>query len=355
MTQKSIDLFIDAIRKGGAERVCVNYANYLADNNYRVRIVLFREYEDSYINLLDDRIELVYLHCHNASSMLKKIKATNFVFSSTVITFNHQISIALWFYGRFIDKTKFKLIARNVNFLSRDLHIRKNSIKKFVTILLTKLVYKKIDYFIAQCNDMKDDMVSYLSIPESKITVIYNPVSTSIYKQPDAKKDIDLLFVGRIKKQKGLDYLANVLDLVSQKRQIKVCIIGTGDLEIELQKKLDEITKRNNIEVERILATDDVNSYYNRSRITILTSLYEGFPNVLAESLTVGTPVVSFDCPSGPAEIINNGINGYLVPCFDCDDFSNKVISLLDDNQLSDIRYFNSEKSFNLLEKVIKN
>ncbi|OBU42354.1 hypothetical protein AYY26_05310 [Photobacterium phosphoreum] len=134
-----------------------------------------------------------------------------------------------------------------------------------------------------------------------------------------------------------------------------MCIIGTGDLETELQKKLDEITKRNNIEVERILATDDVNSYYNRSRITILTSLYEGFPNVLAESLTVGTPVVSFDCPSGPAEIINNGINGYLVPCFDCDDFSNKVISLLDDNQLSDIRYFNSEKSFNLLEKVIKN
>ena len=354
MTQKSIDLFIDAIRKGGAERVCVNYANYLADNNYKVRIVLFREYEDSYINLLDERIELVYLHCHNASSMLKKIKATNFTFASTVITFNHQISIALWFYRRFINKSPFKLIARNVNYLSRDLHIRKNSIKKFVTILLTKLVYRNIDYYIAQCNDMKDDMVSYLSIPEDKITVIYNPVSTSIFKQPNVEKDIDLLFVGRIKKQKGLDYLASVIDLVSQKRKIKVTIIGTGDLETELQHNLDDIKKRNNVEIERILATDDVNNYYNRSRITILTSLYEGFPNVLAESLTAGTPVVSFDCPSGPAEIIENGINGYLVPCFDCNEFSQKVISLLDDNQLSDIRYFNSDKSFNLLEQVIK-
>ncbi|SMY31745.1 glycosyltransferase [Photobacterium andalusiense] len=354
MTQKSIDLFIDAIRKGGAERVCVNYANYLADNNYKVRIVLFREYEDSYINLLDDRIELVYLNCHNASTMLKKIKATNFEFASTVITFNHQISIALWFYRRFINKTKFKLIARNVNYLSRDLHIRKNSIKKFVTILLTKLVYRNIDYYIAQCNDMKDDMVSYLSIPENKITVIYNPVSTSIFKQPNVEKDIDLLFVGRIKKQKGLDYLASVIDLVSQKRKIKVTIIGTGDLETELQHNLDDIKQRNNVEIERILATDDVNNYYNRSRITILTSLYEGFPNVLAESLTAGTPVVSFDCPSGPAEIIENGVNGYLVPCFDCNEFSQKVISLLDDNQLSDIRYFNSDKSFNLLEQVIK-
>lgn len=354
MTQKSIDLFIDAIRKGGAERVCVNYANYLAENNYKVRIVLFREYEDSYINLLDERIELVYLHCHNASSMLKKIKATNFTFASTVITFNHQISIALWFYRRFINKSPFKLIARNVNYLSRDLHIRKNSIKKFVTILLTKLVYRNIDYYIAQCNDMKDDMVSYLSIPEDKITVIYNPVSTSIFKQPNVEKDIDLLFVGRIKKQKGLDYLASVIDLVSQKRKIKVTIIGTGDLETELQHNLDDIKQRNNVEIERILATDDVNNYYNRSRITILTSLYEGFPNVLAESLTAGTPVVSFDCPSGPAEIIENGINGYLVPCFDCNEFSQKVLSLLDDNQLSDIRYFNSDKSFNLLEQVIK-
>lgn len=355
MTQKSIDLFIDAIRKGGAERVCVNYANYLADNNYKVRIILFREYEDSYINILDKRVEIVYLHCHNASSMIKRIKATQFVFASTVITFNHQISIALWFYRRFIDKTKFKLIARNVNFLSRDLHLRKNSIKKFVTILLTKLVYRNIDYYIAQCNDMKDDMVSYLSIPESKITVIYNPVSTSIYKQDDIKKDIDLLFVGRIRKQKGLDYLANVLNNVSQQRHIKVCIIGTGDLEDKLQHDLDEIKKHNDIEIERISATDDVNSYYNRSRITILTSLYEGFPNVLAESLTVGTPVISFDCPSGPAEIVENGVNGYLIPCFDCDEFSAKVLSLLDENTLADIRYFNSDKSFNLLEQVIKN
>ncbi|OBU22881.1 hypothetical protein AYY22_07905 [Photobacterium kishitanii] len=80
MSQKSIDLFIDAIRKGGAERVCVNYANYLVDNGYKVRIILFRVYEDSYIDLLDDRIDVIYLHCHNASSMIKKNKSNKLYF-----------------------------------------------------------------------------------------------------------------------------------------------------------------------------------------------------------------------------------------------------------------------------------
>ncbi|PSU97853.1 glycosyltransferase [Photobacterium kishitanii] len=353
MSQKSIDLFIDAIRKGGAERVCVNYANYLVDNGYKVRIVLFRVYEDSYIDLLDDRIDVIYLHCHNASSMIKKIKATNFTFASTVMTFNHQISIALWFYRHFKGGINFKLIARNVNYLSRDLHTPENSIKKLATILLTKIIYRRIDCYIAQCNDMKDDMVNYLSVPESKITVIYNPVSTSIYKKDDVEKDIDVLFVGRISKQKGLEYLVPVIDNIISKNRAKVCIIGKGVLEEQLDKELSNLEKKHNIEILRVRSTDDVNGYYNRSKSTILTSLYEGYPNVLAESLTAGTPVVSFDCQSGPNEIIRDGVNGYLIPCFNTELFVEKLKLILDGEKLPDIRDFNSKYSFNLLEELI--
>ncbi|PST96927.1 hypothetical protein C9I87_00395 [Photobacterium iliopiscarium] len=353
MLQKNIDLFIDAIRKGGAERVCVNYANYLVDNGYKVRIVIFKEYEDSYIDLLDDRVEIISLGCHDASSMIKKIKSTKFTFSETVMAFNHQMSIALWFYRQFSSKEKFKLIARNVNYLSRDLHTSKNSIKKWVTILLTKIIYRRIDCFIAQCNDMKNDMVNYLSVPESKITVIYNPVSTSIYKKENIEKDIDVLFVGRISKQKGLPYLVSVIDSIIDKVGAKVCIVGKGVLEDELDKELSIIEKKYNIEILRVRTTNDVNGYYNRAKATILTSLYEGYPNVLAESLTAGTPVVSFDCQSGPDEIIRDGINGYLVPCFNTEVFVDKLELVLNGEKLLDIRDFNSKNSFNLLEELI--
>ncbi|KJG11073.1 hypothetical protein UA38_09775 [Photobacterium kishitanii] len=353
MSQKSIDLFIDAIRKGGAERVCVNYANYLADNGYKIRIVIFKEYEDSYIDLVDKRVEIISLGCHDASSMIKKIKAIKFIFSETVIVFNHQMSIALWFYRQFGSKDKFKLISRNVNYLSRDLYTSKNSIKKWVTILLTKIIYRRIDCFVAQCNDMKKDMVNYLSVPESKITVIYNPVSTSVYKKENIEKDIDVLFVGRISKQKGLPYLVSVIDGIVSKKQAKVCIVGKGVLEDELDKELSNLEKKHNIEILRVRSTDDVNGYYNRSKSTILTSLYEGYPNVLAESLTAGTPVVSFDCQSGPNEIIRDGINGYLIPCFDTELFVDKLELILNGNKLTDIRDFNSENSFSILEELI--
>src|SRR5690606_37684775 len=56
----------------------------------------------------------------------------------------------------------------------------------------------------------------------------------------------------------------------------------------------------------------DIIPFYLNAKVTLLTSLFEGFPNVLLESIALGTPVVAFNCPSGPSEIIINGINGYL-------------------------------------------
>ena len=87
--------------------------------------------------------------------------------------------------------------------------------------------------------------------------------------------------------------------------------------------------------------------YYLYAKATILTSFYEGYPNVLIESIALGTPVVSFDCKSGPSEIIQNNKNGYLVRYLDVEDLKDKISQIL-------ITNFNREDVINTVKKKIK-
>lgn len=75
----------------------------------------------------------------------------------------------------------------------------------------------------------------------------------------------------------------------------------------------------------------NIEEYYTKARCTLLSSLYEGFPNVLVESIACGTPVVSYNCPNGPSEIIIDGVNGYLVDYLDIEDLYKKINKTLDE------------------------
>ena len=74
--------------------------------------------------------------------------------------------------------------------------------------------------------------------------------------------------------------------------------------------------------------------YYSNAKATLLTSLYEGFPNVLIESISLGTPIISFDCKSGPSEIVIDGENGYLINFKDVNCFSAAIDRLMNEDLL---------------------
>jgi len=316
---KRIDFLINSLRGGGAERVLVTLANKFIEKGYKVTVTVLNLDNAIFADDLDHRIELKSLNTkHARRSLIALINNYKYSNINRLLVFNHQLVI-LMLLVRKILRRDFYIIARNINNLSNKRDKEKSLWHKYIVFNIIKLFYKKVDYVICQSQGMAEDLQTNFNVPKKKISVINNPVSTKIKIRSNEGKDIikndnkKILFIGKLTEQKGIFYLLEAFNQLIKGLDNKVYlnIVGEGPL----RSQIEEYISANNLTGHVFLKgfADDVEQYYSNSDLVVLTSLYEGFPNVLIESLTFGIPVVSFDCPSGPKEIIQNGVNGYLV------------------------------------------
>jgi glycosyltransferase involved in cell wall biosynthesis len=152
--------------------------------------------------------------------------------------------------------------------------------------------------------------------------------------------------VGSLEKQKAFHYAIEAFATIANDfPKLRLKILGQGSLEQELKQKVIDYNLTGRVDFEGF--QKDIIPYYLYARATVLTSIYEGFPNTLVESITLGTPVVSFDCPSGPREIIKEGINGYLVKYKDTVDLKKKLLTVIK-NEFSVEKMSSTVESFKL-------
>ena len=147
--------------------------------------------------------------------------------------------------------------------------------------------------------------------PSGHTCVIPNPVVlTETYESPlDSKVAIA---VGRIQYQKGFDTLVEVFKRVHKKHpDWTVNIYGDGNLRSELEEQISEAGLNGVINL--MGRSNEIYKKLRDASFYIMSSRFEGFPMVLIEAQSQGLPIVSFDCPNGPSDIINNGVNGILV------------------------------------------
>jgi len=173
-----------------------------------------------------------------------------------------------------------------------------------------------------------------------------------------------VIFVGRIDSQKGYQYLSAIWALVSQRHpDWRLDLYGEG---VDRAENQNLIPKGENVFAHP--QTSDIMDRYRESSILVLTSVYEPFGLVMAEAMSCGVPVVAFDCPYGPSEIITDGENGFLVDCFDVEAFAGKVCQLIVDeeqrrrmgrNAISSVQRFSKEiiipQWVDLFERVVRN
>lgn len=352
----NISLIISGLRGGGAERVCVTLANGLAERGYQVDVVVLNLREavrDKDISVKAKLVNLDVAHArYSALELWKYLHSAN---PEIVLSFNSQISVVLSLIRRFTGQD-FRLISRNINFLSISESSKKGLWHGLVSNVLIKKFYALSDVMIAQSHAMKDDMATYLGFPKEKIIVINNPVSQIIHTFSvnndigEINKQNYLLCVGRLEEQKAFHYAIDAFTVISSDYPgLRLKIVGQGSLEETLKKKAAALNLADRIDFEGYQT--DIIYYYLHAKATMLTSLYEGFPNVLVESIALGTPIISFDCHSGPREIIIQGKNGYLVNNRDVNDFSIKLKILLEKN--IDPLVVKSTASRFLAEKII--
>ncbi|EFF1817473.1 WbwB [Escherichia coli] len=326
---KKITIFISSLRPGGAEGVCVTVANGLVKLGWDVTIVVLNMIRATHQQRLDTSINIVNLNCRHAREAIFPIwRFLSSSASSNLLVFNHQLAIILVLI-RIFTRKNYIIISRNINTLSVDLKNAKNFWHKHIVSFLIKRFYSKVEHIIAQSHGMKDDLINFLNINASKISVIHNPVNpyfsdfAKAIKWNDYDKDGFILCVGRLERQKAFHFAVDIFSKVAEKRQdLNLFIIGEGSLRQELEDYVSrlKVTRK----VKFLGLRNDLEKYYSKASVVLLTSLYEGFPNVLVESLTLGTPVVAFDCPNGPNEIINSN-NGLLVNYKDVNDGVEKL------------------------------
>ena len=303
------------------------------------------------ININPSVILRVFEKKYTRSSFVKLFFAIKENEPRIIIAFNPQLAVSLLFI-RYLLGTNFLIIGRSINQLSREYKYKKSIWIKYFVNNLIKLFFGYCDIIIAQSKGMKNDLIMNYRIDKKKLVVIYNPaIITKVSEKHSYKKSHEIIYIGRLEDQKGLDNLLKIFRIVLTKdNSLILRIIGEGSL---LQKLIDlsiSLGINNNVVFEGY--QHNLAAYYFQAKATVLTSHFEGMPNALLESIYLGTPIISFNCPSGPSEIILHGVNGFLVPYLDNTDFAKRILETTCNNLFDPKKVIETSKRFHI-NKII--
>lgn len=215
----------------------------------------------------------------------------------------------------------------NLNFGDKNRTSFLQIIKKYLTHKLMIFGAKKFDAFVILTRGNKDDW------PGVKCSVIPNPIS---FENEDVSKNNSqkiVLAVGSQSYNKGYDRLIDIWSIVSKKHlDWKLEIFGKIDESLNLQRHIEALGLDTSISFNK--PVKNIVQQYKKASIFALTSRSEGFGMVLIEAMSFGVPCISFNCPHGPADIIKDGEDGFLIENGEIQEFAKSIIRLIEDAEL---------------------
>ena len=317
--QRPIGLFMPSLHGGGAERVMLEIASELAGRGIPVHLVLVKA-EGHYRDLVPKGVAMIDLNSRRTATSLLKLagyirRERPVAVLSTLI---HANVIALL--GKALLRGRVRVVARIANTYSEEL--ASGRFKHRQALRLFKLLVPLTDGIVCVSQGVAEDLVSSIPASSVKVSTVYNPVPTlTIAERAEEPPDHPwfdtegppvVLAAGRLTAAKDHVTLLRAFGELVRSHEARLVILGEGPE----RENLLQLASRHGIAEHVDLPGFKVNpfSYMSRASVFVLSSRYEGFPNVLVQAMACGTTVVSTDCRSGPREILGDGRWGRLVP-----------------------------------------
>jgi GalNAc-alpha-(1->4)-GalNAc-alpha-(1->3)-diNAcBac-PP-undecaprenol alpha-1,4-N-acetyl-D-galactosaminyltransferase len=213
-----------------------------------------------------------------------------------------------------------------------DRSIPGKNLGKLQNLLRNKL-YPLAKGFIAQTE--KSEKIAKKYKWNNNIQVIGNPIPAFTFSTNNTRKQ-NVLMVSRLIKTKKVDRLIDIFASVNHTKSWKLVVVGGNAKKMNLLEEYRQDVQDKKLENEVYLMGEqnNVHTFYAESEIFAFTSVSEGFPNALAEAMSAGCACIAYDCLAGPSDIIDNGVNGFLIPENDEKLFAEKLSILMQDTNL---------------------
>ena len=318
-----IALFFPKLEPGGAERVMLDLARGLHERGREVDVVLGSTKGGLSADLPPgvNRFELGAERLrYGTIPLIRYVRQRRP--ACLIATLDHAGVLAMT--ASTLSRTHVPVIVRVANTLSEKRATATTPAQK-VTSTLASLMYPRVDLIVAPSEGVAQDLRSFLKSPGLNVRVIPNPVIrpevfelarmpvSHSWFQPGAPPVI--LAAGRLVPQKDFETLIRAVAFVAPAVDCRLVILGEGPLRGSLQALARELGVEDRCDMPGF--EPNPFAFMSKAAVFALSSRYEGLPAVLIQALACGAPVVATDCPSGPAEILDGGRYGELVPVGD--------------------------------------
>lgn len=338
---KIIYLISSLNNSGGMERVVTVKSNLLSEKkNVNVEILTYSDDGKSFYDI-SNKVKLLNFSGTGVTQKNVFENIANYINTSSVNVVISTGGKDLAIMNK-LNNSIYKIL--EVHFCFKNPVLREFSLNRnFLFRIIGYLKIIRNIYLARKCNlivslTSRDSELwkKYSRIPS---LVIPNPSSFNVNENEIVKTRLKshitrFIAVGRLNEQK--DYNSLLLACLNLKKTLKVDnwvleIYGDGELLMFLNNKIEEMELQDHVTIKK--AVSNIKDIYLKSDFLLMTSVYEGLPMVLIEAMTFGIPCVSFNCESGPDEIINNDCNGYLVSSRSTDQFSKMMAKCVDMNE----------------------